>query len=152
MNRYRVTLTTDERVDLEALTRKDRTGARKFLHARALLLCDAAAGQAPWPTVRIAEALGVSSRAIEHLKRRFVEEGLAAALNRKARERPPRQALVDGAKEARLIALACSAPPAGRRRWTVRLLAAQLVVLEVFPAISATTVQRTLKKTRLSLT
>ncbi len=151
MKRYRVTLTAEERTELEALTRKDRTGAHKFAHARALLLCDASPGQVPWPTARIAEALGVSPRAVEHVKRRFVEEGLESALNRKAREKPPRASIVDGDKEARLIALACSAPPAGRKRWTVRLLAERLVTLEVFDAISPATVHRTLKKTNSSL-
>lgn len=151
MKRYRVTLTAEERQELQALTRKDRTGARKFAHARMLLLCDTAVGQEPWPTARIAAALGVSPRAVEHLKRRFVEDGLAAALNRKARAEPPRPRLVDGEKEARLLAVACSPPPDGRKRWTVRLLAERLVTLEVFAAISAATVQRTLKKTNLSL-
>jgi len=152
MNRYRVTLADEERAELAVLTRKDRIGARKFAHARVLLLCDSSPGQSPWPTARVAEALGVSARAVEHVKRRFVEDGLEAALDRKVRETPPRASIVDGAKEARLIALACSAPPAGRKRWTVRLLAEQLVALEVFDAISPATVHRTLKKTNLSLT
>jgi len=152
MKRYRVTLTVEERTELEALTRKDRIGARKFAHARALLLCDASPGQSPWPTARIAEALGVSPRTVEHVKRRFVEEGLESALNRKVRETPPRESIVDGDKEARLIAMACSAPPAGHKRWTVRLLAERLVALEVFEAISPATVHRTLKKTNSSLT
>ena len=74
-------------------------------------------------TARTAEAMGVTARTVEHLKRRFVEEGLTAALQRKRRQRPPREVRFDGAFEARLVALACSPAPEGRRRWTVRLLA-----------------------------
>lgn len=151
MKRYRITLTADEREQLESLNAKDRIGARKYAHARTLLLCDTAGEQPPWPTACISEAIGLSPRAIENVKRRFVEDGLESALNRKVREKPPRESIVDGEKEARLIALACSPPPGGRKRWTVRLLAEQLVVLHVFDAVSPATVHRVLKKTNLSL-
>jgi hypothetical protein len=150
--RYRVTLTKEERQELKALTRRGKTHARKFIHARALLLCDAKPDGPGWNVSDVAVALGVTSRAIEHLKQRFVEEGLEAALGRKPREKPPREITFDGAFEARLIALACSEAPEGRRRWTVRLLADKAVELDLAPAVSHMTVQRVLKKTNLSLT
>jgi Homeodomain-like domain len=150
--RYRVTLTQEERQELEALTHRGKTHARKFIHARALLLCDAGPDGPAWNVADVAVALGVTSRAIEHLKKRFVEEGLEAALDRKPREKPPREITFDGAFEARLIALACSEAPEGRRRWTVRLLADKAVELDLAPTVSHMTVQRVLKKTNLSLT
>jgi transposase len=150
--RYRVTLTKEERDELEALTRRGKTHARRFIHARALLLCDAGADGPAWNVADVATALGVTSRAIEHLKKRFVEDGLEAALERKPREKPPREVVFDGAFEARLIALACSDAPEGHRRWTVRLLADKAVELKFAESVSHMTVQRALKKTNLSLT
>ena len=150
--RYRVTLTKQERKDLELLTRSGKTGAKKFIHARALLLCDAGSDGPAWTVTNVAEALGITSRTIEHLKKRFVEDGLDAAIERKVREKPPRDIIFDGAFEARLIALACSDAPEGYRRWTVRLLADKAVELEFAPSVSHMTVQRVLKKTNLSLT
>jgi transposase len=150
--RYRVTLTQEERKELESMTRRGKTHARRFIHARALLLCDAGADGPAWNVSDVATALGVTSRAIEHLKKRFVEEGLEAALERKPREKPPREVTFDGAFEARLIALACSDTPEGHRRWTVRLLADKAVELRFAASVSHMTVQRVLKKTNLSLT
>ena len=150
--RYRVTLTPEERKELEALTRTARTNAKRFLYARALLLCDAGSEGPAWAVADTAEAMGVTSRTIEHLKKRFVEEGLDAALERRTPEKPPRAVTFDGAFEARLIALACSESPEGRRRWTVRLLAEKIVELSLTPTVSHMTVQRILKKTNLSLT
>jgi len=150
--RYRVTLTAEERKDLETMTRRGKTHARKFIHARALLLCDAGADGPAWNVADVATALGVTSRAIEHLKKRFVEDGIEAALDRKPRVKPPREVIFDGAFEARLITLACSDAPEGRRRWTVRLLADKAVELKIAESVSHMTVQRVLKKTNLSLT
>lgn len=150
--RYRVTLTAEERQELEALTKSGKTKAKRFLYARALLLCDAGPGGPAWTVADTAEAMGVTPRTIEHLKKRFVEEGLKAALERKKLEKPPREVIFDGAFEARLIALACSEAPEGRRRWTVRLLAEKAVELNLAPSVSHMTVQRILKKTNLSLT
>jgi len=150
--RYRVTLSQEERKELESMTRRGKTHARRFIHARALLLCDAGADGPAWNVSDVATALGVTSRAIEHLKKRFVEDGLEAALERKPREKPPREVTFDGAFEARLIALACSDVPEGRRRWTVRLLADKAVELRLAASVSHMTVQRVLKKTNLSLT
>ena len=109
--RYRVTLTPEERKELEALTRTARTDAKRFLYARALLLCDAGSEGPAWAVADTAEAMGVTSRTIEHLKKRFVEEGLDAALERRKPDKPPRAVTFDGAFEARLIALACSSRP-----------------------------------------
>ena len=150
--RYRITLSKQERKELEVLTRNGKTGAKKFIHARALLLCDAGPDGPAWTVAVAAEALGVTSRTIEHLKKRFVEDGLEAALVRKTREKPPRDVIFDGAFEARLIALACSDAPEGYQRWTVRLLADKAVELNFTSSVSHMTVQRVLKKMNLSLT
>ena len=99
----------------------------------------------------MAAALGVTARTLEHLKERFVEEGLEAALERKPRS-TPRKVTFDGEFQARLTALACSPAPAGRSRWTVRLLAEKIVELQIAPAVSTMTVQRALKKTSCVLT
>jgi transposase len=126
--------------------------ARRFALARALLLCDAGVDGPAWKVEKVAEALGITSRTIEHLKKRFVEEGLEVALGRKQREKPPREITFDGAFEAKLIALACTDAPEGRKRWTVRLLADKAVELNFAATVSHMTVQRVLKKTNLSLT
>lgn len=145
--RYRVTLESDERGYLLQLTRTSNSSGKLFRNARAMLLCDRGPeGQVGWTVAKTAEALGVSSRTIEHLKRRFVQRGLAAALRRKPRPRKPRAVTFDGEFEAPLIALACSPAPSGRRRWTVRLLAAQAVELGFVARVSPMTVQRILKK------
>jgi len=150
--RYRVTLTAQEREALQALTKTAKTNAKRFLYARSLLLCDAGPQGPAWAVADTAEAMGVTPRTIEHLKKRFVEEGLAAALERRQPGKPPRGVTFDGAFEARLIALACSKTPEGRRRWTVRLLAEKAAELNLAPSVSHMTVQRMLKKTNLSLT
>jgi transposase len=150
--RYRVTLTQEERKELEALTRHGRNRARRVILARALLLCDCGPEGPAWNVSDISQALGITNRTIEHLKKRFVEDGFEAALERKSREKPPREVIFDGAFEARLIALACSDTPEGYRRWTVRLLADKIVELNIAPTVSHMTVQRALKKTNLSLT
>jgi transposase len=150
--RYRVTLTVEEREELDALTRTAKTNAKQFLYARALLLCDAGPAGPAWLVSDVAEAMGVTSRTIEHLKKRFVEDGLDAALERKKSDKQPREVTFDGAFEARIVALACSQAPEGRRRWTVRLLAEKAIELEFAPQVSHMTVQRILKKTNLSLT
>jgi hypothetical protein len=150
--RYRVTLTEQERQELEALTKTGKTNVKRFLYARALLLCDAGPMGPAWNVADTAEAMGVTPRTVEHLKKRFVEEGLASALERRQPEEPSREVIFDGAFEARLIALACSESPEGRRRWTVRLLAEKAVELHLAKSVSHMTVQRILKKTNLSLT
>ena len=147
MKRYRVTLEAEERQRLHDLIAAGQAAARKLAHARILLKADAAEGGQAWPDGRIAEALEVSTATVERVRQRFVELGLDAALDRKQRERPPRQIKLDGRAEARLIALACSPPPLGRAVWTMQLLADKLVELEVVDSISDETVRLALKKT-----
>jgi transposase len=150
VNRYKVTLTQVEREQLTRLTHSGKKGARKFGYARALLLCDEGEYGERWKVCDVAEALGVSSRTIEHLKERFVEEGLEAALERKRPEKP-RAVTFGGEFEAKLIALACSEAPEGRVRWTLELLSEKLVELKIVESVSLMTVQRTLKKTKCVL-
>jgi transposase len=150
-NRYKVTLTKAEREQLTELARSGKSPAAKFIYARALLLCDAGEFGDPWKVADVASALGVTSRTVEHLKQRFVEDGLGAALARKP-HRKPRESTFDGEFDARLTALACSKAPDGYQRWTVRLLADKLVELKIVDAVSTMTVQRSLKKTNCSLT
>jgi len=149
--RYRVTLTREERGELETITRSGKIPAKKFLNARILLLCDAGEHGDPWTVAKVAEAMGVTARTVEHLKRRFVEEGLASALARKPAAKP-RDVTFDAAFDARITALACSEPPPGRARWTLRLLAEKAVELRIADSVSAMTVQRALKKTNCALT
>ncbi len=150
--RYRVTLTDEERNDLTRITKNGKTPAKRFLNARALLLCDAGKSGPRWTVEKAAEALGVSSRKIEHLKKRFVEDGLEVALGRKRREKPPIEPRYDGAFDARLTQLACSEAPAGYKRWTVRLLSEKIVELGIAESCSPMAVCRSLKKTNCSLT
>ena len=150
--RYKVTLTEEERQDLEAISTKGKRAARTVLYARALLLLDAGEHGPKWFVAKVAEALGVTTRSLEHLKKRFVEDGLSAALERKERMTPPREILFGGEFEAQLLALACSEAPEGRSRWTVRLLAEKMIELNIVPSVSPMTVCNTLKKMNLSLT
>jgi transposase len=150
--RYRVTLTDAEQVELKRMTKDGKTPSKKFLNARALLLCDASEGGLHWTVSDVAQALGVTTRTIEHLKERFVEYGLDAALERKERESPPVAIKYDGAFDARLTQLACSKAPDGYVRWTVRLLAEKVVELGIAPTCSPMTVCRSLKKTNFNLT
>jgi len=149
--RYRVTLTEEERKDLETISSKGKRAARTVLYARALLLLDAGEHGPKWVVSKVAEALGVTTRSLEHLKKRFVEEGITAAIERKKRVKPPREIQFGGDFEAKLLALACSPAPEGRKRWTVRLLAEKMVALEIVPSVSPMTVCNTLKKLNLSL-
>jgi len=149
--RYRVTLTKEERQNLEAISTKGKRAARTVLYARALLLLDAGEYGSKWVVTQVAEALGTTSRSLEHLKKRFVEEGLTAAIERKKREKPPREIQFGGEFEAKLLALACSEAPEGRERWTMRLLAEKMVELKMVPSVSPMTVCNTLKKMNLSL-
>ena len=150
--RYRVTLTTDERADLKAISTKGRRAARTVLYARALLLLDVGEHGQKWIVAKVAEALGTTPRSLEHLKKKFVEEGLPAAIERRKRVKPPREIQFGGDFEADLLALTCSDAPAGRKRWTVRLLTEKMIELEIVPTVSPMTVCNTLKKMNLSLT
>jgi transposase len=150
MKKYKVTLTAEERKQLRALIAAGKASAGKLARARVLLKADAADGGPGWTDERIAEAVAVSVATVGRLRQRFVEQGLEAALDRKQPDRPSRERKLDGRAEARLVAVACSAPPEGRTEWTLRLLADKLVELEVVDAVSHETVRRVLKKTNSS--
>ena len=150
--KYLVTLTPEERDQLTRLTSAGKASARTLTRARILLKADQADAGAAWPDADIAEALDCGLRTVERVRQRFVERGLEPALGRKPQDRPSRERRFDGAAEARLIALACSPPPDGRARWTLKLLADKLVELEVLDAVSDETVRRVLKKTSCSRT
>jgi len=143
--KYRVTLTTDERVGLNGLISKGKADARKLTHARVLLQADEADGRLVQTDEEIAAALDISTRTIERVRQRFVEEGLSTALLPKPSKRIYARAL-DGRQEAYLIALACSPPPTGKRRWTLRLLAERVVELGYTDTVSHETVRQVLKK------
>jgi transposase len=142
---YVVRLTPEERRGLEAMIRKGRAAAYKIRHAHILLKADADGPS--WTDVRIAEAFGCHLRTVENLRKRFVLEGLGAALNRKKQSRPSVARKLDGEKEAKLVAVACSPPPEGRRRWTLRLIADRMVELDIVDSISHETVRQAMKKT-----
>jgi len=150
MKKYKVTLTAEERQQLQGLITAGKAAAKKLAHARILLKADAAEGSPGWDDQQIADAVEVSTDTVARVRQRFVELGLDAALIRKKQDRPSRERTLDGRAEARLIALACSAPPAGRKEWTMKLLADRLVELEVLDTVSDETVRRALKKTRSS--
>jgi transposase len=150
MKKYLVTLSDEERQGLHTLIAAGKAAARKLTHARILLKADQAPGGPAWNDAAITEALDVGLSTVARVRQRFVEQGLDAALGRKPQDRPSRPRKLDGAAEARLIALACSAPPQGRQEWTMRLLADQLVELEVVDAVSHETVRQVLKKTSSS--
>lgn len=149
--RYRVTLTAEERGDLKGLIGSGKGAARKLAHARILLQADEAEDGPGRTDAGIAEALNVDVRTVERVRQRFVEQGLEAALVPKPTGRVYAR-LLDGAQEARLIALACSEPPEGKPRWTLRLLADRMVELDHAETVSYETVRRTLKKTNSSRT
>lgn len=146
--KYIVRLEETERAELTRLVSVGKAAARKLLHARVLLKADAAPGGPGWTDAEITEALDLHPNSVVGIRQRFVEQGLEAALNRKKRNTPPRQRRLDGHQEARLIALACGRPPAGRARWTLHLLADKMVELRVVESLSHETVRQTLKKTR----
>jgi transposase len=147
--KYIVTLTDEERTMLHDLIAAGSARARKLTHARILLKADTADGRAGWADEQISEALDVSLPTIQRVRKTFVEEGLEAALNRR-QPRSSRPRKLDGEQEAHLIALACGTPPAGHKRWTLRLLADKLVELEYIDDVSHETIRQVLKKTSLS--
>ena len=144
--KYRVTLTDEERAGLEALISRGKADARKLAHARILLRTDEADGAPACTDEEVASATETSTRTVERVRRRFVEEGIESALMPKPSKRIYARAL-DGAQEAKLIALACSKAPDGKKRWTLRLLAERVVELGHAKALSYETVRRTLQKT-----
>jgi hypothetical protein len=145
MNRkYIVRLTNEERAICEATIKNEKGKSEKLRRATILLKADV---DGPgWKDEKISEAIGCSTRTVENVRQAFVLEGFEAALARKKRPRPPTPKRLDGAGEAKLIAMRLGKPPAGYGHWTLRLLADQLVELEVVDSISPETVRQTLKK------
>ena len=150
MAKYKVTLTPDERLQLQKLIAAGKAAAKKLAHARILLKADAAPGGPACSDGDIAQAVAVRVDTVARVRQRFVESGLEAALVRKRQDRPSRERTLDGRAEAKLVALACSTPPDGRAVWTLQLLADRLIELKIVAAVSDETVRRTLKKTRSS--
>ena len=151
IKRYIVRLTDEERSELRKLLAKKNLAAQKRKRAHVLLKADVSNSGPGWVDDRIAEAFDITTCTVENVRRRYVLEGLDAAIQRKKQCRPSRQRVLDGEKEARLVALCCSKVPAGRGRWTLRMLADELVELEIVESISRETVRQTLKKTNCSL-
>jgi hypothetical protein len=143
-------LTGEERTDLKQLLAKGRTAGYRIRHAQMLLALDEIPENAEWTDKKIAAAYGGHQRTIGNLRKRFVEEGLSAALERKKRETPP-VIKIDGKAEAQIIAIACSAPPDGRSRWTLQLIADRVVALGILESVSPTAIADHLKKPKLSL-
>lgn len=149
--KYVVELSLEERNELEGLVKKGKAAARKIQHAQILLRADQGAHGPRWTDVSIAGSFDVNVRTVERIRQRLVEHGLGDALEHRAPQlKQPRHKL-DGAAEAKLIAIACTPAPEGYRRWTIRLLADKMVELEIVDSLGRETVRQTLKKTRSSL-
>nr|WP_181374849.1 IS630 family transposase [Polaromonas sp. H6N] len=149
MEHYKVTLSEQERAELQDITGKGTHAASKVINALILLNCDQAGERAERPrTCDIAAMLCVSERKVDRIKKKFVLEGLALTLNRQP-SKCEYDLLIDGRLEAQLLALSCSAPPEGQARWSLRLLADRLVELELVDSVSHETVRRALKKNEL---
>ena len=145
--KYIVELDAAERARLNALISKGKASARTALKARILLKADQAEGGAGWLDAQIVEALDTNLTMVMRTREKLVTEGLDAVLTRKKREAPPVAPIFDGEAQAKLTALACSAPPSGRARWTIRLLAEHVVARGIVATAHFNTVGRALKKT-----
>lgn len=145
--KYILKLMSDERLILEQLVKKGKAAGWKLQRAQALLKCDQSPEGPAWPDCEIANAFGCTTRSLESWRKQAVERGPLSLLERKPRvpTKPPK---FDGEKTARLVALACSQPPQGRARWSLRLLAARCVELKIVDSASYGGVRLALKKTR----
>ena len=144
--KYIVDLSPSERNYLEEITNKGKTAAYKMNHARILLKADINHEGGGWTDSKISEALNIGHATIERVRKRFVEEGIEPALNRRE-QKNRRSRIIDGEKEAYLIAIACSQTPAGKSHWTLQMLADKMVELKVVEKVSTETIRQTLKKT-----
>ena len=145
MIKYIVRLSVSERVYLESVIGKGVSTAYRNRRARILLLSDRGPDGTKWTNAKIAKAVGVAERTVEHVKQKLVEQGLEAALESRRRTDTPKNKKFDGVSHAQLVTLACSAPPVGRSRWTLQLLADKLVELKVVDSVCADTVRLELK-------
>lgn len=150
LKKYIVELSAEERKYLNGIVRKGKTAARKIQHAQILLKADSVPGSPNWKDKRISKIYSVGVCTVERIRKRLVEHGLEDALTRRRSPSGARRKL-DGDAEAHLIALACSKPPHGRSRWTIRLLTDKLVELRIVDSIGREAVRTTLKKMKLSL-
>ena len=150
--KYIVELDAEERERLNALVSKGKAPAKTILKARILLKADQGEDGPAWLDARIVEALDTNLTMVMRVREKLVSEGLDAVLLRKKRETPPVEPIFDGEAQAKLIALACSKPPEGHARWTIRLLAEHVVERKIVDAAHFNTVGRALKKTRSSRT
>src|ERR1039458_6379183 len=146
VKKYIVRLSGEEREQLEALIRKGKSAARRLLKGRILLKADVSEAGEGWSDNRIIKALETSASMVYRVRKQLVEEGFEAVLSRKQRATPAVARIFDGEKEAKLIALACSKPPKGRARWTLRLLEKKVVELQIVDHASDSTIGRALKK------
>jgi transposase len=143
--KYIVRLTEAERTDLEGLIHKGKVAAHKRLHAEILLKADISELGEKWLDIQISEAFGISTRTVERVRERLVQEGLESA--NRAKPIRVKSRVIDGEKEAHLVALACADAPDGRSRWTLRLLGQHMVELGHVESVSHETIRQTLKKT-----
>ena len=146
VKKYVVRLSGEEREQLETLIRKGKSAAQRLLKARILLKADVSESGEGWSDNRIIKALDTSVSMVYRVRKQLVEEGFEAVLSRKQRATPAVSRIFDGEKEAKLIALACSKPPKGRARWTLRLLEKKVVELQIVDRASDSTIGRALKK------
>ncbi len=149
MIKYKVTLTSDERQLLQTLVSAGTSTARRLTHARVLLLADEGEHGPGRTNASIVAALGVGERTVERIRKRFVTESFESALNPRPQPRRPDKVKLQGRVEEQLVQLACSDPPQGRSRWTLQLLADQMVVLGCVDRVSTETIRAALKKTTL---
>jgi hypothetical protein len=150
--KFIVELDAQERARLNGLISKGKAPAKVILKARILLKADQAEGGPGWLDAEIVEALDTNPTMVSRVRAKLVTEGLDAVLTRKKRETPPTPAIFDGEAQAKLTALACSEPPPGHARWSIRLLAEHVVERRIVPAAHFNTVGRALKKTTSSRT
>jgi len=143
--KYVVRLTEAERQTLQQVIGKFKGTSQKVRRAQVLLKADADGPD--WTDAKIADAFGCRTRSVENIRERFVAQGIELTLNGRPHAKPPRQKVLDGEQEAKVIAMRLGAPPPGFSNWTLRLLAEQVVTLEIARSISYETVRRTLKKT-----
>jgi len=144
--KYIVDLSPSERNYLEEITNKGKTAAYKMNHARILLKADINQEEGGWTDSKISEALNIGHATIERVRKRFVEEGIESALNRREQKKH-RPRIIDGEKEAYLIAIYCSETPLGKSHWTLQMLVDKMVELKVVEQVSTETIRQTLKKT-----
>ena len=146
--KYFVRLTEEEQAQLKDMVTKGETSAYKIKHANVLLKADI--NGPAWADIKIAEAFSIHVSTVSCIKKRFLEGGLERAITRKKQDYPSNPPKFDGEAEAKLIAISCSKPPEGHARWTLRLIADRLVVLDIIDTVSPETIRNVLKKTNLS--